>query len=262
MQPRSRLSTVLAATGLTLALAACSSSTSPKPPTPHALASHFDSIASSLLAQGTDEDSMIGEIVAIAAVAPPAYGSPQASFTVTTGSGTATWHGYTIELATTGSSGDSTFATLAFSDNNLSQLIFAVSSYNACGPEGGMAIALAGLNTSTGGDDSTFTGSAGLVSQGNACPALQSGLATAFIIDEVTEEASACAQATFNVTFNATFPTSANLGPLSTISVSNVTFDGIRFSAPEGPSHVAPIPSRVAALAQRLRNMRLVHTTR
>src|ERR1700722_15068992 len=131
MHPRSRWSTVLATAGLG-APAACSSSTSPKPPTPHALASHFDSIYSSLVARGDDQDSLIGDIVAIAAVAPPAYGSPQASFTVTTGSGTATWHGYTIELATTGAGGDSTFATLAFSDNNLSQLIFAEITYGDC----------------------------------------------------------------------------------------------------------------------------------
>src|SRR3984957_20781421 len=71
MQPRSRLYTVLAATGITLALAACSSSTSPKPPTPHALASPFDSIYSSLVARGDAQESLIGEIVAIAAVAPP-----------------------------------------------------------------------------------------------------------------------------------------------------------------------------------------------
>ena len=259
MQPRSRLYTVLATAGLTVALAACSSSSGPKAPTPQALASHFDSIYSALLDRGTDEDSMIGEIVAITTVTPTGYGSQQGSFSVTTGSGTATWKGYTIELASTGNDGDSEFVSVAFSDNNLSQLVFATADYDNGGYEGGDALAL--LNLTTGGNDVTYTGSAGVTSVGNTCPTFQSGLASAPIIAEFTSGATGCVQAAFNIGIAATFPDS--LGALSTVSISNATFDGIRFSAPEsGPSHVARIPSRIAALGLRLRNLRSAHTAR
>jgi hypothetical protein len=258
MPLRSRRSTVLVTAGVALTLAACSSSTTPKPPTPQQLASHFDSIYSALNAAQTGEDSTIAEIIALTAVAPPAYGSAQSSFTVTTGSGAATWKGYTLELASTGDGGDSSFITAAFSDNNLSQLVFAENDYNACGPEGGSAIALVGL--SKGSDDLTYTGSAGLASVGNSCPALQSGLASGPLIADFSNGAS-CEQATFNVSIAATFPDS--LGALSTVSISNATFDGVRLSGTEvGTIHVAPVPSRVAALGLRLRALHMARTAR
>jgi hypothetical protein len=257
MPLRSRRSTVLVTAGVVLTLAACSSSTTPKPPTPQALASHFDSIYSALNAAQTSEDSTIAEILALTAVTPPAYGSAQSSFTVTTGSGAATWKGYTLELASTGD-GDSSFITAAFSDNNLSQLVFAENDYNACGPEGGSAIALVGLTK--GADDLTYTGSAGLASVGNSCPALQSGLASGPLIAEFSNGAS-CEQATFNISIAATFPDS--LGPLSTVTISNATFDGVRLSGTAvGPIHVAPVPSRVAALGLRLRALHMARTAR
>jgi hypothetical protein len=258
MPSRSRLYTVLATAGLG-ALAACSSSSGPKAPTPQALATHFDSIYSALLSQGTDLDSMIGELVAITAVTPPAYGSQQGSFSVTTGSGAATWKGYTIELASTGNDGDSEFVSVAFSDNNLSQLVFATADYDNGGFEGGEAVAL--INLATLGTSISYTGSAGVASVGNTCPTLQSGLASEPVIAQFTQGATGCEQAKFNIAIAATFPDS--LGALSSVSISNATFDGIRFSAPEsGPSHVAPIPSRIAALGLRLRNFRSAHTVR
>jgi hypothetical protein len=261
MHPRSRRPTILATAALALTFAACSSSTSPKSPSPQSLATHYDSIYSALVAAGTSADSEVATLVAIATVLPPAYGSPQSTFTVTTASGTATWKGYTLETAA--ANADSSFLTVAFSDNNLSQVIFAESDYDAAGPVAGGAVALVGLSLSTGGDDSTFTGSATVASVGHACPALQSGLASAPVLASLTDQVTACAHATFNVSFSATFFASENLGALSSISISNATFDGVQLSgALIGPSHVAPGPSRLAALMLRLRNLRAAHAVR
>ena len=248
---------VVTTVGLSVVLAACSSSTSPNSSSPHSLATHYDSIYSALVAAGTSEDSDIAALVAIAIIIPPAYGSPQSLFTVTTGSGTATWKGYTLETAAANS--DSSFLTAAFSDNNLSQVIFAESDYDASGPVAGGAVAL--LDLSTGGNDSTFTGSAVVASIDKTCPALQSGLASAPFLASLTDQVTACAQATFNVSFNATFFASDNLGPLSTISVSNATFGGVQLSGSLiGPTHVAPGPSRLAALMLRLHDRHIVRT--
>ena len=247
---------VVTTVSLSVVLAACSSSTtSPKGPSPQALATHFDSIYSALLAAGTEQDSTTADIIGVATVAPPAYGSPQASFTVNTGAGIATWKGYTIEFAETSANGDSEFATVAFSDNNLSQLIFVTADYDQNGYKGGDALAL--LNLTTRGDVITLRNSASLASTGSECPALQPGLASAAVIDTLVGTAD-CEHATFAISINASF---TNIGALTLVSMSNATFDGVRFS--EGAaSRVAPIPSRIAALGLRLRNFRSAHTAR
>jgi hypothetical protein len=261
MQLRTRLS-VVATVGLTMVLAACSSSTAPSaPPTPQALATHFDSIYSSLLAQGTEQDSEIADLVAVYVELSPAYGSQDATFNVTTASGTSKWLGYTFEGATTGAGGDSIFYAVIFSDLNLSNVVVTEMEYNSSGVQSGAsALAIAGL--ANGGSSTSFSGSVGVASTGAAC-AVESGLAAGPVIAEfVGTDAATCTFATFGVSFQASFSPSDNLGALTSVTVSNATFNGLRFMLPAGPSHVAPIPSRLAAAALRLRALTSAHKAR
>jgi hypothetical protein len=255
MQLRSRpyavVATAALTAALTLVLAACSSSsTGPTTPTPQQIATHFDSMYSALLAQGTPMDSEIADLLAIAGELPPAYGAPQGSTIVTTASGTQAWNGFTFEVANTGVDGDSSFVTFLYKDLSLSQAIVAETNYNVCGNTGGEAFAI--TNLTTGGGDSTYSGSATVASTGSAACTLQSGLAAGpAIVNQFGTYA--CQPATFQVSFQATFFGDENLGALSTVSVSNASFSGVRLYQAVTASTVARIPSRLAAVGARLR---------
>src|ERR1700722_15070872 len=97
MLTRSKQSAIVAAAALTVGLAACSSSTAPKPESASQLATHFDSIVGSLLAAGTIPDTSAAASGALLVETAPAYGSLDAPFTLTTTSGTQTWQGVTFE---------------------------------------------------------------------------------------------------------------------------------------------------------------------
>jgi hypothetical protein len=245
-----RTAILLATTALTLGAAACgSSNTGPKTPSAHSLAIHFDSIYSSLLAQGTSADSLIAEYVAIYGETGPAYGAPLASFAVTTTSGTSAWNGFTYEAANTGAGGDSIFYTVIFNNLNLAQVVIARMNYSTSGTfASGSALAVLGLTT--GGGDSTFTGSASVLSTGSSC-SLQTGLQADSLLT-VWTSGYACQSARFQISFQITFPTSANVGALSTVSITNAPFSGDRFYAAATGNRPAPIPSRAAALTMRL----------
>jgi hypothetical protein len=253
MQPRFRRHAVVAAATLTLGLAACSSSntTGPSGPTAAQLATHFDSIYSALLAQGTSLDSEFAGFVAFGGEAPAAFGAQQASFTVTTQSGTQTWKGLTYEEAFTGSGGDSSFITFLYSDLTLDELMIAETDYPTSGQPGGEGLVL--LNFQTGGFDSTYTGSASVTSTGTTACSLQTGLAADSLIN-VEFTGGSCQPATFQVSFQMTFPTADGAGTLSSVSVSNAAFDGVRLYQAAAASHVAHTPSRLAALGMALRD--------
>jgi hypothetical protein len=259
MQPVFRRYAVVATAALTLVLAACSSSntTGPKTPTPQALATHFDSLYSAYLAAGTSNDTGIGRYIAEFFEVPPAYGASLSPFTVTTASGTQTWQGFTYEYASTGASGDSTFLTVAFSDLNLSHFVVVETNYNSSGYTGGNAFAI--VNWTHGGPDSTFSGSASLLSTGATC-SLQTGLAAGIFITNGVGASTACELAKFQVSFQATFAAGDSLGTLSSMSISNDTFNGVRLSNPIAVSHVAPIPSKLAAFGLSLSDLPGWHT--
>jgi hypothetical protein len=259
MRPVSRRYAVVATAALTLVLAACGSSntTGPKTPTPQALATHFDSIYSAYLATGTSNDTALGRYIAEFFEVPPAYGASLSSFTVTTASGTQTWQGFTYEYASTGSSGDSTFLTVAFSDLNLSHFVVTTMNYNSGGFSDGNVFAV--VNWTHGGFDSTFSGAASLLSTGATC-SLQTGLAAGSYITSGVGASTACELAKFQVSFQATFAAGDSLGALSSMSISSDTFNGVRLSNPIVVSHVAPIPSKFAALGLRLSELPIWHT--
>jgi hypothetical protein len=205
------------------------------------------------LAAGTHNDSSYAVAVVQYFEFAPAYGASLASFTVTTASGTQTWKGFTFEGATTvtsGNKGDSVFYTVAFSDLNLTQFVIAQMLYDSTGLAGAAAIASTNFFASSG-IDTTFTGSASLLSTGATC-SQQAGLAAAAVLTTWAGTASNCQLGKFQVSFQATFPAHYGLGALSSISISNTTFNGVRVYQASTASHVAAIPSKLAALGMQL----------
>jgi hypothetical protein len=254
---KSRYAIAVATTALAATLAACGSgSTSPNGPSPQSLAEHFDSIYSSLLAQGTAQDTLVALFVAAYVEVGPAYGAHEASFTATTANGTAGWNGFSFEEAVTAADGDSLFYTVAYDNLSLSNFLVTRVLYSNNGTnQGGQALGV--LNLSTYNVDSTFSGSSTINSTGNACT-LQTGLAADTIMTAVLTEqlgaGYACQFASFTNNIDVVFPVNAGLGPLETVSITGATFNGVRFSGTgSGASHiVSAIPSRRAAVLQRL----------
>jgi hypothetical protein len=251
MLTRCRQGAIVAATALTVGLAACSSSTAPAPETASQLAEHFDSIYASLIAGATGADSMAAFDLAILIEDSPAYGSLDAPFTITTTTGTQTWRGVTFEIAP--SDGDSTFITAVYNNRNLGQVIYVEQDYANNVETEAFGGATTNLFQSIHAD-SVATGSASLVSTGAACTQ-QSGLqADAFFTSLFN--GGVCESAKFNISFSMTFPdsTAGALGSLTAVSATNATFTGPRFSVSDG-QHVAPIPSRTAAMLMRVQAM-------
>jgi hypothetical protein len=251
MLTRSTRGAIVAATALTVGLAACSSSTAPKPETASQLATHFDSIYASLVGADNGPDSTAAFDLAILIEDSPAYGSLDAPFTITTATGTQTWRGMTFEIAE--SNGDSEFLTAVYNNRNLSQVIFVEQNYTNNLQTEIDAGATTDLFHSVH-EDSVVTGSASLISTGAACQQ-QSGLAADAFFSEIFA-GGVCESAKFNISFSMTFPdsTAGALGPLTAVSATNATFNGPRFTAIT-PQHVVGIPSRTAAILMRVQAM-------
>jgi hypothetical protein len=256
MQPGSRQCAVVAAFVLAGTIAACNSSHNLGPTEPIwlALAFHFDPIYTNLTSSSTNAtvDSTIAHFVAQGGEITPGFGGVASPVTVTTAGGTQTWEGFTYEEADTGAGGDSSFTTLVYSNPAMAEAILAQTNYNASGNAGGTATVI--LNLAAYAADSAYTGAASTVSTKTvgSC-SLLSGLAASSDTLVARLSSFTCQPATFTVSFSAGFPASANAGPLSTVSVASTTFTGVRlFGAPSG-SHVVKIPTRAAALIQRLR---------
>lgn len=221
---------LVATTALTVTLAACGSdSTGPSPNAPQTLAKHFDSIYAALEAKGTRGDSTIAMELADFIIAPLAYGAQQATFTVTTDSGTQTWHGVTQEGAGVPPNDDSLFYVGAYSDPSLTHALIAVIVYSSTGTfkEAG-ALAINNLDTLTSGGDSTLTGTGTVLSTGKACPNKQTGLASDSALS-IWVGPLACRSASMQLTLQATFYGAANLGAFSALSFTNATFNGPQF---------------------------------
>jgi hypothetical protein len=99
-------------------------------------------------------------------------------------------------------------------------------------------------------DDSVATGLASVVTSSGSCTE-QTGLNADTLYSSFVDNAP-CVPGTFTVSGSANFFAAANLGALSSVSFSNVTFHGPFFTAVEGPSRVVGIPSKGSALAQRV----------
>jgi hypothetical protein len=250
MQIRSQRYVGGVAIALTVVLAACSSSTAPpKPLTSQQVAQDIDQAFASALAAGTAEDSSAASLIAEFVETGPAYGGTESSVTVTTGSGTQAWHavGFVVDEGT----GDSTFVTAMYPDRDL-QTAMVVLMGTVDGTVAGGEALLSTTRLVSGGDTSITSGAATLVSKGSGTCSLQSGLAANAYLSTFIGS-STCTPAKYEVSFAVTFSTAANLGPLTTVSVSNLTINGPLFVASSGPSRVVGIPSKGAAMVLRLR---------
>src|ERR1700722_13019057 len=249
MQTRSQRYVGGAAIALTVVLAACSSSTAPpKPLTSQQVALDIDQAYAGALAAGTADDSNAASLIAEFIEPGPAYGGTESSVTVTTGSGTQTWHA--VGFAVDDGTGDSTFVTAMYPDRDLQTAMVVLMGTQDGTVKGGEAL-LSTTRLVSGGDTSFTSGAATLVSKGSGTCSLQSGLAANASLSALL--IATCTPAKWQVSFAVTFPTAANLGPLTTVSVSNLTINGPLFVSSSGPSRVVGIPSKGAAMALRLR---------
>jgi hypothetical protein len=245
MQTRSRQHAVVASVALTLAVAACSSSTAPKPLTSQQVAQDIDQVYAAALAAGTSADSSAAQAIAVYFETGPAFGGTESSVTVTTASGAQTWRG--VGFAIDEGSGDSIFVGAFYPNRNLQTAIVAIVATQQ-GTFSGQE-ALVSTDGMVNGDTEGLTGGAGTVLSASGTCALQSGLAADPLLTTFAGGAG-CTSSKFQMSFAVTFPDS--LGALSTVSVTDATINGPLLGA-AGPSRVVGIPSKGAALAARLR---------
>lgn len=235
-----------------LAVGACSSSTAPAPITPGQLAKDFDAIYSSDRSAGTDSSLSAAGVIGAFVELAPTYGGTEATFQMTTASGTQTWHGVGYGVAEFGDcmSGDTEYVFALYPNRNLQQVVIEVltmSNGTAVNPPEVLASVDQLLSL---GEDSVATGLASVVTSSGSCTQ-QLGLAADSLYTTYVDNAP-CVPGTFTVSGSASFPAAENLGALGSVSFSNVTFHGPFFTAVVEPSHVVGIPSKASALAQRV----------
>jgi hypothetical protein len=242
MQTWSRQCRVVGSAVVMVALGACgSASTGPAPTTPAQLAAAFDA----LFVADTASNPEAADIIAEYAELSPAYGGNEATFTVTTGSGTQTWRG--VAYGAIGSAPDTAFFITLYPNRDLDQAVVVV--FDGAG--GASAQTAATINQFVTVYDGTVSSASGhIVSSGAGC-SLETSLAAATLIADWVGDAGNCVLSTVQVSFAASFPDGDNLGALESVSVSNTTMTGPVFTV-GGGSHVVGIPSKAAALADRL----------
>jgi len=246
-----RRSIPLASAGLLALLAACGgNSTAPTPPPPILTAQFLDSVYGHFVGLGTHADSATATLVATLIELGPAYGGQEASFLVTTASGTQTWYGYTYELADT--AGDSAFYTAAFSDSLLTNVMLIAQEFGA--DSSAPAAELLQDTFATTFEDSAITAYALQSAVGESC-SLQSGLQAASVLTAFTGSA-LCNYATLGVGARIAFPAADNLGALQTWAIAEPGFVGPRLVLDgPAPTRVSVPPSRFAAALARLRTL-------
>jgi hypothetical protein len=240
---------VLACSSAIVLLAGCGSSTSPSHPyTPAVAAEFFDSIYAANIAAGTAADSGVAYDVAYGLEPFPAFGGARQTLTVTTASGTQSWFGFASDFIY--ASGDSEYYTVAYSDNDLTNVLYYVAEFYTNGDSTAYAD-LEQDNFATETEDSIVTSFTGSVnSLGSSC-SLQTGLQADSIIGR--EYANyPCTSASISNSISFVFPAGAGLGALESWSIPNTTFSGGRF-VEGGASRVGLLPPRLAATLARMR---------
>lgn len=251
-----------------IAAAACGSdsSTGPKGATASATATQLDAVFSARLAAATSGgDSAIAYFIASYFELAPAYGARPASVNVTTGAGTAAWQGFTIELmeqpnGTDANTGDSTFLTVVYPNAALTTALIFETDYDSTG----LRVAGADLIYDTDSVVTTLNIGASVAPHplGAAC-ALQTGLAADSILTSVTGSYLTCAAATFTQFATMVFAAAPGLdASLQNISMSDVTFNGVRFVYAYGTSidRVPRGPTVAAAHVLHLSDVLLRHS--
>jgi hypothetical protein len=248
------LSLVIVAIAATVAACSSSSSTGPKTQTPAQLASHFDSIYSSLLAGGSDSDTEAAEFVAFFVESPAAFGASPVSVPVTTGSGAETWSGYGFDYAT---ASDSFFVAAIYPSTSLQNLFLVEWDYTS----GTLAMYADGFvnHFAAFGPDSAATGAASVSTLGTGSCSLQTGLAADSLISAAFA-GNTCTPITFSASASVTFQAALGFGSLTTVSFPATTFNGVRLFGGNAPGHATRIPSVAAARVERL--LDLMHRVR
>lgn len=241
---------VIGASVAIAALAGCGSdSTAPTPQlTPAQLAEHFDSL---YVAAVNDSNSAAQFLVPDFVEFGPALGGNEVTATVTTNSGPQTWHGVGyVGVIANDTLADTIFVVALYPNRDLQQVVFA-EFQNHVGASIFGATADGFDTVWTNGTVNSAAGS--IVSTGAAC-SLQQGLAADTTMQEFAGPAFSCVSAKFNVSLSATFPGSDNLGALTSVSISNVTFNGAEIEI-SAASHAVAIPSRAAAALMKLKSV-------
>jgi hypothetical protein len=248
------LRAMAATVAVTVGLAACSStsrsgsgSTGPIDRTAPQLAQHFDSIYASIIAGGTAADSDRAADVAQFVELDPAYGLGDQAVTLTTTSGPQAWRGLAYELV---SGADSEYITVLYNDQNLDTMFVTVFAYEneQALPEG--AFTTDAFTTLV--QDSVTTGGITLLSTDAACNRQSSLAADAYYANDLP--GATCLSATLDISIALVFnaANAVTLGPLGSVSISNVTFTGVQLLLPDGVSHVVSPPSKTAAALMRI----------
>ena len=224
-----RLAFVAAFVILAVTAACGSDSTGPGDgQTPPNLAVHFDSLYVQAKAQSASDTMFKFRAVALSDLElPAAFGASPTSITVTTASGTETWHGFVFEEVVTdnGTPSDSGRFVLAYRDAN-AHTVF-VTTLKADGSSVGASLV---ANDTIIVHASSNAGSVTQTSVGAACAAPPSGLVNPVI---ATAQASTCLSATYSATLTLAFPATDGVdAALTQISFPTTTFAGVRFQDP------------------------------
>jgi hypothetical protein len=231
---------------LAAGLAACgsSSATGPKNLTPAQLATYYDSSWQADFAKHTLSDSAAGLYTVEFLELVSAFGGSRATVSVTTGSGTQSWYGFTYGVY---AGADTGVVTVAYSDNNLTNFLV-VESENENNSQ--FAEMFTGRFTAEA-EDSVATVTSTLNSVGSSC-SLQSGLVADTLYYNSIASDYTCQLANFTTSASVVFPAAADFGSLQTVSFSNLGTNGILLTETAG-QHVTVGPTRIAGVMQRLR---------
>ncbi|HEV7703234.1 MAG TPA: hypothetical protein VGO46_03035 [Gemmatimonadaceae bacterium] len=230
MQLASRLAFVTACVIIAITAACGSDSTGPGDggTSPPSLTKHFDSLYVTAKAKSASDTMFKFRSVALSDLElPSAFGATPSAITVTTASGTETWHGFVFEEVLTdhGTPSDSGRFVLAYRDAD-AHTIF-VTTLKANGTSVGASLV---ANDTVIVHASSNAGSVTLLSTGAACAAPPSGLTNPVI---ATAQTSTCLLANFSATLTLTFPATAGVdAALTQLSFPATNFAGVRFLDP------------------------------
>jgi hypothetical protein len=230
-------------------ITACSDSTGPTGPTAAQLATHFDSIAIQAQAQ-SDTNSAYGtrSFLATLIELPAALGATPASVSVTTANGNESWKAYELlELNSSGSNTDSSFAILMFRDADAHTALIVFFDSTGTAQSGGVITADTILVNPT---DASATTS--LTSVSSACTTPSASLLNPSL---GTLAISSCSLARFRTTLSMTLPTTAGMdAALTSLAFTNSSMNGVRVVDQASGASVRRLREMLHVMAARRRH--------
>jgi hypothetical protein len=248
MRSHARLRIAASFLAISAAAACGSDSTGPGGQTAAQVAAHFDSIAIHANVQ-SDTNSAYGtrSLIATLIELPAALGATPASVSVTTASGVEQWKAYELlEVMPGSSSTDSTFILLAFRDADAHTAIAVFFDHTGTAEDGGLITGdTIPVNPSQGSGTTSLTS----VSTTCATPAtslLNPQLATITVAQ--------CNLAKFNTTLSLTSPPTPGMdAALTTVTLTNVSVNGVRVVDPSSGAPVQRLKAMLRAADNKTR---------